>query len=255
MSHKTQKESKSGQFNQAALHKRIGIVGGVSPESTVSYYLHIVRKYRELFGDFSFPEIIIYSVSLQRFRDWIAKDDWSMVTQGLIDDVRRLHAAGANFGLMAANVLHFVFDEVREKSPIPLISIIEATAKSVREEGMRKVGLMGTSFTMERSFYVDGLAKYGIEAMTPAKKSDRDYIHHVAEEEITRGLINAESRKNFLRIINDLVERGAQGIVLGCTEIPLLVKPEHTSIKLFDTAEIHADRALEFAIGSQKDGL
>lgn len=233
-------------------HKKIGIVGGVSPESTVSYYLRIVRKYREVYGDFGFPEVLVYSVNLQHYRDWIVKDDWDNVAQDLIRCVNSLKTAGADIAVLAANVLHFVFDRVKEKSPLPMISIIEATAKSVKEKGMRKVGLLGTSFTMERSFYVEGLAKYGVEAFTPASKVDRDYIHHVAEEEISRGLINPESRKNFLKIINHLVERGAEGIVLGCTEIPLLLKPEHTSVKLFDTAEIHADAALEFAAEAQR---
>jgi len=181
------------QQNQVIFHKRIGILGGVSPESTIRYYQHIVRKHRDLFGDLSYPEMIIYSVSLQRFQDWIAEDNWSKITPGLIDGVRSRHAAGADFALLAANVLHFVFNEVREKSPIPLISIIEATAASIRKEGVHKVGLLGTRFTMERPFYIDGLARHGIEAITPANRSDRDYVHHVAEEELTRGLINAES--------------------------------------------------------------
>lgn len=229
------------------MHKKIGILGGLSPESTVTYYLHIVRRYQELFGDHSYPEIIIYSVSFQRFINWMAQDKWNTITEELINAIRSLGAAGADFAIIATNTMHIVFDKVREKSPIPLISIIEATAEAIKEEGMDTVGLLGTRFTMEKKFYRRELASHGIETLVP-DKADRDYINKVVFEELSRSLIRAESRNKFLKIIEDLIGRGAQGIVLGCTEIPLLVNEQHTSVKLFDTATIHADKALEIAI-------
>lgn len=229
------------------MHKKIGILGGLSPESTVTYYQHIVRRYQELFGDHSYPEIIIYSVSFQRFINWMAQDKWNTITEELINAIRSLGAAGADFVVIATNTMHIVFDKVREKSPIPLISIIEATAEAIKEEGMDTVGLLGTRFTMEKEFYRRELASHGIETLVP-DKADRDYINKVVFEELSRGLINSESRNKFLRIIGDLIGRGARGIVLGCTEIPLLVNAQHTSVKLFDTAAIHADKALEFAV-------
>lgn len=229
------------------MHKKIGILGGLSPESTVTYYLHIVRRYQELFGDHSYPEIIIYSVSFQRFINWMAQDKWNTITEELVNAIRSLGAAGADFAIIATNTMHIVFDKVREKSPIPLISIIEATAEAIKEEGMDTVGLLGTRFTMEKKFYRRELASHGIETLVP-DKADRDYINKVVFEELSRSLIRAESRNKFLKIIEDLIGRGAQGIVLGCTEIPLLVNEQHTSVKLFDTATIHADKALKIAI-------
>jgi len=229
------------------LHKKIGILGGLSPESTVIYYLRIVRRYQELFGDHSYPEIIIYSVSFQKFVDWMAKDRWNEITEELIRDIRNLAAAGADFALIATNTMHLVFDKVEEASPISLISIVDATAESIRKEKINAVGLLGTVFTMERDFYREGLAKYGIETLVP-KKEDRDYINKVIFEELCRGLIRDESRNNFKRIIEELTEKGAEGIVLGCTEIPLLIGEKDVSTRIFDTAKIHADKALEFAV-------
>jgi len=229
------------------LYKKIGILGGLSPESTVIYYLRIVRRYQELFGDHSYPEIIIYSMSFQKFVDWMARDRWNEITDELIRGIRNLAAAGADFALIATNTMHLVFDEVEKASPIPLISIVDATAEAIKKEKINTVGLLGTVFTMEGDFYRHGLAKYGIETIVP-KKADRDYINKVIFEELCRGLIRDESRNNFKRIIEELTERGAEGIVLGCTEIPLLIDEMGVSTRIFDTTKIHADKALEFAV-------
>jgi aspartate racemase len=234
-------------IGEAFMHKKIGIVGGLSPESTVTYYQRIVRRYQEIFSDHSYPEIIIYSVSFQKFLNWMAEEKWGRITEDLINAIRSLTAAGADFAVIATNTMHIVFDEVQEKSPIPLISIIEATAESIKKEGVDRVGLLGTRFTMEKKFYRKALASHGIETCIPYK-ADRDYINKVVFEELTRGLIKSDSRNEFLRITEDLVGRRMQGIVLGCTEIPLLVNSQYTSVKLFDTTKIHADKALEFAI-------
>ena len=229
------------------MYKKIGILGGLSPESTVIYYLRIVRRYQELFGDHSYPEIIIYSMSFQKFVDWMAKDRWNEITDELIRGIRNLAAAGADFALIATNTMHLVFDKVEKASPIPLISIVDATAEAIKKEKINTVGLLGTVFTMERSLYRDGLAKYGIKTLIP-KKADRDYINKVIFEELCRGIIRDESRNNFKRIIEELTERGAEGIVLGCTEIPLLIDEMDVSTRIFDTTKIHADKALEFAV-------
>ena len=229
------------------MHKKIGILGGLTPESTVTYYQHIVRRYQELFGDHGYPEIIIYSVSFQRFMDWMREENWDEIKEALACGLQSLDSAGADFAVIATNTMHIVFDELREKSPIPLISIIDATAEAIKKEGVDTVGLLGTRFTMEKPFYKEGLARHGIESLVP-DKAYIDYINKMVFEELSRGLIRSESRNKFLRIIEGLMGRGAQGIVLGCTEIPLLVTPQHTSVKLFDTATIHANKALEFAI-------
>jgi aspartate racemase len=144
--------------------------------------------------------------------------------------------------------MHILFDKLQSRSSLPLLSIVDATAEAISEDGLKVVGLLGTRFTMEKPFYVEGLKKHGIDTIVPSK-DDRDYINKVVFEELSRGILLPESRNGYLEIINRLVERGAQGIVLGCTEIPLLVTQEYTDVRLFDTAVIHAEKALHYAIG------
>jgi len=226
----------------------IGIVGGLSPESTTVYYEHIVREYRRRFGDHSYPEIVIYSVNFQRFIDWMRDERWDLVAEGLAEAVERLGRAGADFALIASNTVHIVFDEVQRRSTIPLVSIIDATAEAIEREGLRRVGLLGTLFTMTRDFYREGLARRGIEVVTPSRE-DMELVDRVIFEELVNGVLKPESKKEFLRIIGELERMGARGVILGCTEIPLLVSQEDVSIKLFDTARIHAEKALELALG------
>lgn len=230
------------------MHKRIGILGGLTPESTVTYYQHIFRRYEELHGDLGYPETVIYDVSFQRFEDWMGEEDWDSIEEALLDGLERLAAAGADFAVIATNTMHILFKKLEERSPIPLISIVDATAEAIEQQGMEVVGLLGTRFTMEKPFYVEGLKRHGIEALVPGKE-ERNYIDRVVFEELSRGLLLPESRSGYLEIIDGLIERGAQGVVLGCTEIPLLVTEEYTDVKLFDTAVIHAEKALQHAIG------
>lgn len=223
-------------------------MGGLSPESTTVYYEHIVREYRRRFGDHSYPEIVIYSVNFQRFIDWMRDERWDLVAEGLAEAVERLGRAGADFALIASNTVHIVFDEVQRRSTIPLVSIIDATAEAIEREGLRRVGLLGTLFTMTRDFYREGLARRGIEVVTPSRE-DMELVDRVIFEELVNGVLKPESKKEFLRIIGELERMGARGVILGCTEIPLLVSQEDVSIKLFDTARIHAEKALELALG------
>jgi aspartate racemase len=229
------------------MHKRIGILGGMTPESTVTYYQHVFRRYEELHGDLGYPETVIYDVSFQRFEDWMGKEDWESIEEALLDGLKRLAAAGADFAVIATNTMHILFDKLEARSPIPLMSIVDATAEAVKEEGFEVVGLLGTRFTMEKPFYREGLKRHGIDTLVP-DEGDREYINRVVFEELSRGQLLTESRNRYLEIIDGLVQEGAQGIVLGCTEIPLLVTPEHTDVKLFDTAVIHAEKALQHAI-------
>ncbi len=229
------------------MHKRIGILGGMTPESTVTYYQHVFRRYEELHGDLGYPETIIYDVSFKRFEDWMGEEDWESIEEALLDGLKRLAAAGADFAVIATNTMHILFDKLEARSPLPLMSIVDATAEAVREEGLEVVGLLGTRFTMEKPFYREGLMRHGIDTLVP-DEGDREYINRVVFEELSRGQLLTESRNRYLEIIDGLVQEGAQGIVLGCTEIPLLVTPEHTDVKLFDTAVIHAEKALQHAI-------
>lgn len=226
--------------------KRIGILGGVSAESTVSYYQTITREYIRRHGHAGYPEIIIYSVSFAEYADLQHAGRWDELADRMAEVFRALARAGAQLGLIAANTLHIVFDRVATRSPIPLISIVDATAQAVAEAGLTTVGLLGTRFTMEKAFFRHGLARHGIGALVP-EPEERELIHRIIYEELVQGEVREEARVQVLKIIERLAHRGAQGVILGCTELPLLVRPGDTQLPTFDTARIHALAALEAA--------
>jgi aspartate racemase len=228
------------------VHKRIGILGGMSPESTVAYYEYITRTYTERFGDYGYPEILIYSVSFQPYVDWPNQDRWDLVAQGLAEAAQKLAAAGADLILIATNTMHLVFDEVQASVELPMLSLLDATGQAILAHGLRKVGLLGTRFTMEKTFYQDALARQGISVLVP-EAVDRAYVNDVIYDELVAGQIRDESRAGYLAVIRRLVDRGAEGVILGCTEIPLLVSEADAGIPLFDTTTIHAEAALNYA--------
>lgn len=230
------------------MHKKIGILGGLSPESTTVYYDHIIREYARRFGDSNYPEIIIYSVNFQEFVDWQNQNRWDLAAKKMISVFKILEKAGADFGLIATNTMHIVFDQVQNAISIPLLSIIESTAEAINRDRIQTVGLLGTIFTMSKDFYKLGLKERGITTLVP-EKEDQESINRIIYKELTKGIIKSESKAGYLEIINNLRDRGAQGIVLGCTEIPLLVKEEDCSIRLYDTTTIHAEAALNYATG------
>ncbi len=231
------------------MHKRIGILGGMSPESTVAYYEYITHTYTERFGDYGYPEILIYSVSFQQYVDWPNQDRWDLVAEGLIEAAQRLVAAGADLILIATNTMHLVFDEVQANVEVPMLSLLDATAEAILARGLGTVGLLGTKFTMEKGFYQEALARQGISTLVPDAE-DREYVHRVIYDELVAGQIRDESRTGYLEIIRKLAEGGAEGVVLGCTEIPLLVDEASAGIPLFDTTQIHAEAALNNAIAA-----
>jgi aspartate racemase len=229
------------------MYKKIGILGGLTPESTITYYMHIVHRYYELHGDHGYPETVIYGVSFKQYEDWMNKEDWDSIEKALLEGLKALERAGADFAVIATNTMHILFDRLEAQIDMPLISIVDATAEAIKEEGFKKVGLIGTQFSMTKPFYREGLVQHGIEVVTPCKE-DRDYIVRVIFEELSIGKFTEESRKGYLDIIDKLVTKGAEGIVLGCTEIPLLIRQKDTGIKVFDTATVHAEKALNYAI-------
>jgi aspartate racemase len=231
------------------MHKKIGIIGGLSPESSVSYYLHITRKYFERFGDHSYPEIIIYSVNLENYHKWRSENRWDLITNDLVFVANQLQKAGADFGLIATNTMHKVFKEVQNKTTLPLINLIEVTALEAKKQKLSHVGLLGTSYTMSETFYRSGLEKYGLNVLVPSF-TDQELVHKIIVEELVCGKILEQSSVIYSEIIGKLVSQGAEGIILGCTEIPLLVKQENFSIPLIDTATIHAEAAFWRAINN-----
>jgi aspartate racemase len=233
------------------MHKKIGIIGGLSPESTVTYYLNITRTYVEQFGDYGYPDIIIYSVNLENYHIWRAENRWDKITNDMILVAEKLKMAGADFCLIATNTMHKVFDEVQSKCDLPFIHILEPTIKAIKNRAISKVGVLGTKFTMSESFYKDKLLQNEIISIVP-NTMQQDIIHEIIEQELVRGIMKPESKSKFLEIINNLIAEGAEGVILGCTEIPLLINQDDCSIPLFDTAVLHSNAALKFAISKDE---
>jgi aspartate racemase len=229
------------------MHKRIGILGGVSPESTIEYYRYMTRTYTKRFGDYGYPEVIIYSVSFQQFVNWSKQERWDLIGRELGEAARRLEAAGADCIVIAANTMHIVYDQVQASVHIPVLSLLDAVGKTIQSRGMKTVGLLGTRFTMEKPFYPEALARRGIGVIVP-EAGDREYVNRVIYDELVAGQIRDESRARFVAIINKLAARGVEGVILGCTEIPLLVGEADVEMPLFDTTAIHAEAALEYAL-------
>ncbi len=228
------------------MHKTIGIIGGMSPESTIAYYQYLTHRYTEIHGDYGYPDVLIYSVCFQDFVDWPSQGRWDLVADGLSGAAKTLEAAGADVILIATNTMHLVFDQVQASVRVPMISLLEVVAEAVLEAGLSTVGLLGTRFTMEAPLYPDAFASKAIKIIVPAP-ADREFVDGVIYNELVAGQFLDASRAGFLAIIRKLEERGAEGIVLGCTEIPLLVCETDAGIPLFDTAAIHAEAALVYA--------
>ncbi|HHC19286.1 MAG TPA: aspartate/glutamate racemase family protein [Euryarchaeota archaeon] len=227
--------------------KVIGMVGGLSPESTIYYYKYITEEYYRRFGNYSYPEIVIYSVNFQKFVNWMNAERWDLIADELVRVLTKLYYAGADFGILTSNTVHAVFDEVQKRSPIPLISIIDATIEEIKKAGIDTVGLLGTLFTMTKDFFRRKLEENGISVILPSKE-DMEYVNDAIFKELVAGIFLSKTKQEFIRIINDMKERGAKGIILGCTEIPLLVSENDVNIKLFDTTRIHAKKALSYAL-------
>jgi aspartate racemase len=230
--------------------KTIGIVGGLSPESTILYYRTIVNEYRKRYGNENYPQIIIYSVTFGKLTQLMRENRLEEVVAELLEAVKSLHAAGADLALISANTPHMFFDKIASQSPIPMISIIDSLAEVLRKDNVRKVGLLGTKYTLTRSFYVEGLRRHGIEAIIPAPE-DVEMIDRIIFKELTWGVVKEESQKLLENIVRKLINKGADGIALACTELPLLLKGSIEGVKLYDTAEIHSIKALEFAMSDE----
>jgi aspartate racemase len=231
------------------MHKTIGILGGMSPESTVAYYEYITRTYTRRVGDYGYPEIIIYSVSFQTYVDWPRAGRWDLVAQGLSEAAQVLATAGADVILMATNTMHIVFDQVAASVDVPMLSLLDAVGRAIQERDMETVGLLGTTFTMEKPFYRRALGDKGIAVLVP-EPDDRMLVNDVIYSELVSGDFRDESRQAFVAIVQELARRGAEGVILGCTEIPLLINEEVVGLPLFDTTVIHAEAALRYALES-----
>ncbi len=227
--------------------KTIGLIGGMSWESTVLYYRIINEEVKRRLGGLHSAKCILYSVDFEEIERYQKTEDWSSAARALLDAAMRLERAGADFLVLCTNTMHKVADEIEANVRIPFLHIAEATAAEILIKNIKTIGLLGTKYTMEQEFYRRRLEENGIRVIVPEEK-ERDIIHRVIYEELCLGEILEESRDQFRQIIKALVERGAEGIILGCTEIGLLVKPEDSPVPLFDTTRIHALKAVDFAL-------
>ena len=227
--------------------KTIGLIGGMSWESTVTYYQVINETIKKALGGLHSAKLLLYSVDFEEIERYQAGGEWDKSAAVLADAAQRLEKAGADFILICTNTMHKVAPQVRERIRIPIIHIAEATADALKEKGVTKVGLLGTKYTMTQDFYKDKLIAAGLTVVTP-EGEDIETVNSVIYDELCLGIIREESRQKFLEVIGKLAERGAQGVILGCTEIGLLVQQKDTALPVFDTTLIHAKKAALLSI-------
>jgi len=228
--------------------KCIGILGGMSWESSIEYERVMNAAVRERLGGSHSADLIVRSYDFSKIETLQESGGWDLLAQRLTADALALEAAGAELLVIATNTMHAVAPQVEAAIGIPLIHIADATAAAVRAAGLDRVALLGTRYTMEMTFYSDRLEQHGIEVLVP-DEPDRTIVHDIIYDELVRGVVSPTSRDEYLRIIDSLVASGAQGVIAGCTEIELLVTPDDVSVPLFPTARIHALAAIEEAWG------
>lgn len=221
------------------------MIGGTGYASTIDYYKLINEKVNMRLGGFEYARCLVYSLNYGEINALNEKDDLDSIYRIVLDAARTLQAAGAGCIVLCANTLHLFADQLEKDMPLPLVHIADATAIRIQEDGFTKVGLLGTKRTMSGDFYHSRLKRYGIEAIVP-DEYERDFIEYTIRQEMVKGIIKEENRPRYLKIIDALQHNGARGIILGCTEIPLLVKQEHTPVRLYDTTDIHAERIVDF---------
>jgi aspartate racemase len=226
--------------------KTLGIIGGIGPESTIEYYRRINALYRQRVPDGSAPSILINSIDMQKLVSWVEANELGEMAGYLTAEVEKLARGGADFGLLAANTPHLVFDSVAQQSTIPLISIVQATCEAAKTRGLRRLGLLGTRFTMQSSFYRDALSDRQIELVVP-NEEEQAYVHAKYMQELVKGIILPETRERLMTIIKTLKERAQiDGVILGGTELSLILRDETVfGVQVLDTTQIHVEAAVE----------
>ncbi|MEP1213986.1 MAG: aspartate/glutamate racemase family protein [Marinobacter sp.] len=232
--------------------KTIGLLGGMSWESTQTYYRLINEGVKARLGGLHSAKLVLFSVDFAEIEALQHKGDWAETARILSRAAQSLQNAGADFLVIGTNTMHKVVPEIERAIDLPLLHIADATSRVLMQDGITRVGLLGTRFTMEQAFYRDRLEAAGIEVLTP-DDAQRDTVHHIIYEELCRGEIKPASREAYLDIVASLAERGAQAVILGCTEIGLLIRQADTSVPLYDTTEIHAAQAVEQMLAQISD--
>lgn len=231
--------------------KTLGMIGGVGPESTIDYYGKIIALYRERNPDGSYPSLLINSIDLSKGIAFLSANELGSMTKYLLEEIRKLAKAGADFGLISANTPHIVFDDVLKESPIPLLSIVEATCAAANSRSLKRLALFGTRFTMQGDFYSKVFSKTEIDLVVP-DPVDQEFIHDKYMNELVNGIFRDETRERFLAIVDDL-KRGTDidGVILAGTELPLILRaPEHQGVPFLNTTLIHCQAAVTEILSS-----
>ncbi|MGY1813522.1 aspartate/glutamate racemase family protein [Blastococcus sp. SYSU D00820] len=226
----------------------IGMLGGMSWESTAEYYRLVNEGVRNRLGGLHSARVVLASLDFAEIEALQVAGDWDRAGQVLAAEAGRLEAAGAELLLLCTNTMHRVADRIEAAVSVPLLHLADTTAAAVRAAGLTRVGLLATAFTMEQDFYRDRLAAHGLDVLVPGA-ADRAEVHRVIYEELCRGVVREESRERYRQVITRLVDAGAQGVVLGCTEIELLVGPSDSPVPVFPTTRLHVEAALDAAVG------
>ena len=227
--------------------KTIGLIGGMSYESTADYYKIINRLINQHYGGHTSAKIVLLSVDFGEIERYQSEGKWEDSARVLIDAAVKLESIGADMIALCTNTMHIVADDIQENIYVPFVHIADVTARRIRSENIKKVGLMATRYTMEMDFYVDRLKKFDLEVLIP-DQNERNVINNTIFNELVHGIIREPSKEKFIAIANDLVSKGCEGIILGCTEIGMLVKPDDLEISLFDTTQIHCEALVKQAI-------
>ncbi|HEQ3590048.1 aspartate/glutamate racemase family protein [Vibrio harveyi] len=231
--------------------KTIGLIGGMSWESTANYYQIINREVKARLGGLHSGKVCLYSVDFAEIETLQHQGRWDDTAIILAQAAKSVEAGGADFILICTNTMHKVADQIQQAVNVPLVHIADATAEQLVVDGIKKVGLLGTRFTMEQDFYKQRLIdKFGVDVVVPSS-DDQTIVHDVIYNELCKGEVHDDSRQHYLTIIEKLVEQGAEAVILGCTEIAMLVESQHTDVKLYDTTEIHVKAAVEKALDSK----
>jgi len=229
--------------------RTVGVLGGMSSQSTIEYYRLIDEGVNDALGGHNAGDVLIRSVNFADVEAFIRTEQWDAAADYLVEAARDLEAGGAEFVIMATNTMHKVAPQIAESISVPFFHIVDVTADAIAAAGLDTVGVLGTDAVMSKSFYRDRFAEHGIDVIVP-DPDDREVVDRIIFEELTRGEIRDESRATYLRVIDDLTEAGAQGIVLGCTEIELLVdQSDRPDVPMFDTTALHVERAVERSLG------
>lgn len=227
--------------------KHIGLIGGLSPESTIHYYEIICRGFNGRFGELNFPELTLQSLNLQRLVPHFERNEWEQVAAILLDAIQALKNAGAEFAAILANTPHNAYELIRDRSPLEILTIMDATSAVLVRDGRNKVALLGTRPTMEFGFFQKHFSARGITTVVPPAEHRKE-LDRIVWEELSHGTVRPESRAAAGAMIEGLTRQGVEAVILGCTELCLLIQPDDSPVPLYDTTRIHAEAILEFAL-------